>query len=345
MPFLLDQHSAISEGSTVLVTGVNGLIGSHVANEFLERGYNVRGTVRNVSKNAWIKDLFVQQYGKDRFSLVPVIDLTLPHALEEAVKGVAAVVHVASPLGGGTNTEGMITESIASAVNALKAANKESSVKRFVLTSSSTAAVLPQPDVEGIVVTENTWNDEAVAAVNSTADWYTVYAASKTEAERAVWDFYRNDETRRSDLIVNTVLPDTNFGKSLDPQNQGHQSTSAFIESLWNGTNLEQLKYIPPQYFVDVQDTARLHVAGAILSDVQGERIFAWAEPFNFDSILTILRRQNPKKSFVENFHSSRDLADVGQPRSRSVELLQALGKSTFTSLEESIRLNTQDLA
>ncbi|KAJ4256247.1 hypothetical protein NW762_009327 [Fusarium torreyae] len=303
MPFLLDQYPAVSEGSTVLVTGVNGLIGSHVANEFLERGYNVRGTVRNMSKSAWIKDLFVQQYGKDRFSLVPVVDLTSPHAQEEAVKGVAAVIHVASPLGGGTNTEGMITEAVASAVNALKAANRESSVKRFVLTSSSTAAVLPRPDVNGIVVTEDTWNDEAVAASHSTADWYTVYAASKTEAERAVWNFYHNDRTRRSDLIVNT------------------------------------------EYFVDVQDTARLHVAGAILSDVQGERIFAWAEPFNFDSILAVLHRQNPKKSFVENFHSSQDLADVGKPRSRAIELLQALGKSTFTSLEDSIRLNTQDLA
>ncbi|KAM0553255.1 hypothetical protein ACHAPJ_007544 [Fusarium lateritium] len=345
MPFLLGQHSAISEGSTVLVTGVNGFIGSHIANEFLERGYNVRGTVRNVSQSAWIKDLFVQQYGKERFSLVPVADLTSPHALEEAVKGVAAVVHVASPLGGGANTEGMNTEAVASAVNALRAANRESSVKRFVLTSSSTAAVLPEPDVEGIVVTEDTWNDEAVAASHSAADWYTVYAASKTEAERAVWNFYHNDRTRRSDLIVNTVLPDTNFGKSLDPIHQGHQSTSAFIESLWNGTNLEQLKYIPPQYFVDVQDTAKLHVAGTILSDVQGERIFAWAEPFNFDSILATLRSQNPKKSFVENFHSSRDLADVGKPRSRAIELLQALGKSMFTSLEDSIRLNTQDLA
>lgn len=84
---LSNEHFAIPKGSTVLVTGVNGLIGSHVANEFLERGYNVHGTVRDLSKSAWIQDLFVKQYGQDKFTLFPVIDLTLPDAFEEAIKG------------------------------------------------------------------------------------------------------------------------------------------------------------------------------------------------------------------------------------------------------------------
>lgn len=41
------------------------------------------------------------------------------------------------------------------AINALKAAAKEPSVKRFVLTSSSIAAVLPTPHNEGIEVDES----------------------------------------------------------------------------------------------------------------------------------------------------------------------------------------------
>ncbi|RSL82240.1 hypothetical protein CEP52_017011 [Fusarium oligoseptatum] len=307
---LPNGHYAIPKGSTILVTGVNGLIGSQVASEFLERGYNVRGTMRDVSKSAWIQDLFVKQYGQDRFTLFPVIDLALPDAFEEAVKGVAAVVHVASPLDWGTSTESLITDAVAGAMNALKASNKQPSVKRFVLTSSSVAAVLPRPEVEGIVVTENTWNDEAVVAA------------------------------QRSSSPAHC----TNFGKSLDPTNQGHPSTSSFIQSLWNGTDLERLKNIPPQYFVDVQDTAKLHVAGTIFSDAQGERLFAWAEPWNFDTILAILRRQNPNKTFIKDFKSGRDLSDVEKPRSRSIQLLKRLGKSSFTSLEDSVRLNSQDL-
>ena len=41
---------ALKPGSSVLVTSVNGFIGSHVADQLLARGYHVRGTVRDVAK-------------------------------------------------------------------------------------------------------------------------------------------------------------------------------------------------------------------------------------------------------------------------------------------------------
>jgi nucleoside-diphosphate-sugar epimerase len=84
---ILSSSFAIPKRSTILVTGVNGFIGSHVANEFLQRGYNVRGTARDTSRAAWVKDLFYQQYGKENFSLCPVADLTSPYAFDEVIKG------------------------------------------------------------------------------------------------------------------------------------------------------------------------------------------------------------------------------------------------------------------
>lgn len=48
----------------------------------------------------------------------------------------------------------VIPKVVGGAINALKAAAKEPSVKRVVLTSSSSAALIPQPNAEGIVVTE-----------------------------------------------------------------------------------------------------------------------------------------------------------------------------------------------
>ncbi|RBA13518.1 hypothetical protein FPRO05_02311 [Fusarium proliferatum] len=347
MPPILSTSFTIPKGSTILVTGVNGFIGSHVANEFLQRGYQVRGTARDTTKAAWIKDLFHQQYGKDNFSLWSIADLTSPHAFDKVIRGVAAVVHVASPLGLNSGTGTMIPDAIASALNALKAANNEPSVKRFVYTSSSTAAVFPEAEVP-VIVDSNTWNDKALAILQNSAsapEWYVAYAASKVEAERAVWGFYHNDMTRRSDLVVNTVLPSTNFGKSLDRKHQGYPSTSGFIRTLWCGTALESLTNASPQYFVDVQDDAKLHVAATLLPDVQGERIFPWAETWNLDQILAILRAQNPDRTFVKDFQAIRYLADIEQPRLRCIQLLQALGEPGFTSLEESIRLNSEDLA
>jgi uncharacterized protein YbjT (DUF2867 family) len=81
------DNPAIPKGSLVLVTGVNGLLGSHVAKQFLEYGYKVRGTVRDVEKNAWLTAAFENQYGQGNFELVSVADLTDEKALTEAAKG------------------------------------------------------------------------------------------------------------------------------------------------------------------------------------------------------------------------------------------------------------------
>lgn len=94
-----------------------------------------------------------------------------------------------------------------------------------------------------------------------------------------------------------------------------------------------------------MQDTARLHVAGAVLSTVQNERIFAWAETWNFDQILEILRERYPQKEFPQNFHHQRDLSSVSGPRSRALELLKQLGQDGFIPLKDSVLANVEDLS
>lgn len=81
------QDSAIPRGSLVLVTGVNGFLASHVADQLLQSGFWVRGTVRSLEKNQWVQDLFDQKYGAGKFSLVQVPDMAADNAFDEAVKG------------------------------------------------------------------------------------------------------------------------------------------------------------------------------------------------------------------------------------------------------------------
>lgn len=54
-----------------------------------------------------------------------------------------------------TDPEIVIGGAIDSAVNILTAASKESSVKRFVLTSSSSAAYLPSPNNKDVIIDES----------------------------------------------------------------------------------------------------------------------------------------------------------------------------------------------
>ncbi|KAL0939664.1 aldehyde reductase ii [Colletotrichum truncatum] len=362
-----EESFGIPKGSTVLVTGVNGFIGSHVCSQLLQLGFDVRGTVRDRTKYAWVEDLMEKESHRASFTLVSLPDLEEEGAFDPLVKDVSAVIHVASSVSLSPDPESVIPSSITGAMNALKAANRSPSVKRFVLTSSSVAAALPKPDQKGDEITTTSWNIESVAVAwgkpHPHQAWH-VYAASKIEAERTVWKFYNQDKSCRPDLVVNTgkytarrietveqtktdlsiVLPGCNFGRSLDVVNQGHPSTSSFIESLWYGINMDRLACSPPQQFVDVEDTARLHVACAVLPEVHGERIFAWAEPFNFDVVLDVLRRKFPNKHFVENFHHYQDLSAADKARARANQLLRRLGRDGFTSLEESVLNNVDDL-
>ena len=77
----------IPPGSIILVTGVNGFIGSRVADQLIQAGYIVRGTTRNIAKAAWVKDMFDAQYGGGKFEVVVVEDMAGPGAFEEACKG------------------------------------------------------------------------------------------------------------------------------------------------------------------------------------------------------------------------------------------------------------------
>ena len=77
----------VPKGSIVLVTGVNGFVGSHIAHQFLKNGYKVRGTARNPSKESWAIDVFGKLYGADNFELVAVPDITVDGAFDEAMKG------------------------------------------------------------------------------------------------------------------------------------------------------------------------------------------------------------------------------------------------------------------
>ncbi len=88
----------IPGGSLVLVSGATGFVASHIIKQLLERGYRVRGTVRDLEKAAWLtRDVFKAEAARGDFELVTVTDLGAKGAFDEAVGGgVAAIVHVAN---------------------------------------------------------------------------------------------------------------------------------------------------------------------------------------------------------------------------------------------------------
>ncbi len=76
-------------GETILVTGGSGFVAAHVLNAFLDRGYNVRATVRSQSSADKVKKTHGHYGDKLSFAIVP--DVQTPGAFDEAVKGVQGV--------------------------------------------------------------------------------------------------------------------------------------------------------------------------------------------------------------------------------------------------------------
>ncbi|RKK57111.1 hypothetical protein BFJ69_g17579 [Fusarium oxysporum] len=342
------DNPAVPKGSTVLVTGANGLLGSNIADQFLEYGYRVRGTVRDTEKNAWLQTLFDKKYGEGKFELFKVPDLEVEGAFDEAVKDVSIVAHSASIMSFSADPNTVIPQATAFAQNALKSAYKEHSVKRFVLTSSSSAAYVAMPGVPGTEITEDSWNELAVKAAWAPPPYTPdrggiVYAASKTEAEKAVWKYHQQHRATRPDLVVNAVLPNFNFGKSLDPVNQQFPSSSGLPVALWQGQVLPMHHMIVPQYFINVQDTGRLHVAAAIFDNLKDDRIFGFAGRFSWDEILDILRKAAPDRKLPDNFSGGSDPNEI-KPRDTAEQLLRDLGHPGWVNLEDTILANISDV-
>jgi nucleoside-diphosphate-sugar epimerase len=171
------------------------------------------------------------------------------NAFDEAIKGMSAVAHVATINTFDANPHNVIPQTVAGAINALKAAARESSVKQFVFTSSFAASLLPVPGME-FNVDAKSWNDAAVEMAWTPPPYdasrgVITYMASKVEAEKAVWKFVAEE---KPEFVVNTVAPFAVFGRILNHNQSG--STPDWMLMLYRGEldfirNFRGCEYIP----------------------------------------------------------------------------------------------------
>lgn len=270
-------------------------------------------------------------------------------AFDEAVKGCAGVIHTATPVMSINDPNVAIPMVVAGVVNALKAA-AAIGIKRFVYTSSSTAAASPQPN-KVFNIDPTVWNEDAVKAAWAPPPYdgvqrkLDVYSASKTQGEQAAWEFVKSPQS--NGITLNCILPNMNIGEILSIEHQGYPSTMGWIKALWDGFSGEgeaELKDNPPQYYINVDDNAAVHVAALIYKDVEGERLFTFANPYSWNTLLALLRKMYPDKSFIE------DIEGLGEDKSivaneRAEELLKRISGHGWIGLEESLRPLTDVLA
>jgi nucleoside-diphosphate-sugar epimerase len=270
-----------ARGSTILLTGITGFLAKHVMLALLEAGFNVRGTLRNISKAGDVHAV-VEAAGYDVSRVTfAVADLTLDAGWPEAAAGCAGLVHTASPFHIDVSKDKMVYVEAARG-GTLRVLNSAyaAGIRRAVITSSLVAIQYGHHDSNGRTFNEADWTNTGSSEVDA-------YPMSKTLAERAAWAFAK----AHVDFELSAINPGFILGPLLDTD----AGTSAnVIKMMLDG------KYpgVPDLLFsiVDARDVADAHVKALTLKDAAGERFICTGEPMKFIDIAATLRNALPER-------------------------------------------------
>jgi len=243
----------------VLVTGASGFIAIHCIIQLLEQGYQVRGTLRSMTREDELRKTIAKHIEADDKLTFIQADLLNDTNWADAVSGCDYVLHVASPFPfeAPKDENDLIRPAKEGTLRVLRAA-ADNGVKRVVLTSSIAAISAGHPR-EKTHFDEKDWSLSDSPAIES-------YPKSKTLAERAAWEFIKNlPQEHPLELAV------INPGYVLGPLPDKYQRTSGeLIQQLMSGAlpGLARVQFTG----VDVRDVAAAHIAAMITPEAAGQR-------------------------------------------------------------------------
>jgi len=231
---------------SVLVTGADGFIGSHLTEALVREGFNVKAFVLYNSFNSWGWLDHCDDDIKGQFEIFTG-DIRDPHGVKTAMKGCDAVLHLAALIGipySYHSPDAYVETNIKGTLNLLQAA-RELGVKKMIHTSTSevygTARFVP--------ITE----DHPLQGQSP-------YSATKIAADQLVSSFYTS-----FNLPVVTIRPFNTYG----PRQSARAVIPTIITQIANGKKKIKLGALTPtRDFNYVKDT----VAGylSVLNSEQG---------------------------------------------------------------------------
>jgi dihydroflavonol-4-reductase len=269
----------MNKKTTVLVTGASGFVGIHCVAALLKEGYQVRGTIRSLEKEAALRKTIAKlSEGDERLSFVEA-NLLNDTGWAAAVQGCDYVLHVASPfpLMEPEHEDDLIVPAREGTLRVLRAA-AENKVKRVVLTSSVAAVAYGHPK-EKTHFDENDWSDADSPTIGA-------YPKSKTLAEKAAWDFVKSSGGGMELVTINPglilgPLPDTNS-----------RTSGVLVQSLMTAI----IPGLARMHFnaVDVRDVAEAHLQAMTKPEAAGQRFICVSDSFWMEDVAKVLKEAYP---------------------------------------------------
>jgi len=297
----------IEPGARVLVTGASGFIAVHTIKCFLDHGFDVTGTVRSKSKGDYLVDLF--KGSKQKFDYVIVEDISAEGAFDEAVKGVDAVAHTASPFHFKANEPSeLFVPAINGTVGILKSLQKNNpTIKRIVITASVACIIntdLPQPHE----FTDDDWNPVSVPVcekLGAKADGANKYRASKILAEQSFWKFFETEKPAFDGVAIN---PPTVLGPiihQVDSPESINTSVGGFFTWMEGKHKQEELP-APAGTYVDVRDVALAHVRALMVPEAGGHRFICSPSAISGNDYCVVIKKLYPELPNVPTGDASK---------------------------------------
>ncbi|KAH6871799.1 hypothetical protein B0T10DRAFT_590573 [Thelonectria olida] len=114
------------------------------------------------------------------------------------------------------------------------------------------------------------------------------------------------------------VVPNCALGKVLLPKHQGFPTSVGLLKTIWDSHVTPELISMftartltqairqaqndsTIEWFTDVVDIARIHVASLLFPEVQGERLISYEGCFNINDLLHIFREVQPNRTFPDD--------------------------------------------
>ena len=271
--------------TTVLVTGASGFIAMHCILQLLERGYKVRGTLREPTREAGLRKTFAKHLSTDDRLEFLKADLQKEEGWDDAVESCRYVLHVASPFPRQPpkQQDDIINTAKNGTLRVLKAA-ASGKVRRVVMTSTIAATYKGREHEVTKVFNEDDW-------ANTNEDIGDYYK-SKILAERAAWDFVNS--LQGDDTLELAVI---NPGVALGPILNDHFSTSGELIYRLMSRKIPGCPDIGWPV-VDVRDVADAHIAAMLIPEAAGKRFCCAIENTRIQDIALILDKHFKSRGY-----------------------------------------------
>ncbi|BGP36673.1 hypothetical protein JCM10449v2_000574 [Rhodotorula kratochvilovae] len=311
-----------------------------VIDAFLNAGWNVKGTVRSTAKAEHLRSRYPDH--ADKLELVEVPDLVTGEGLEEAVKGVDAIAHTASPYAF-TFTDpikDLIDPAVKGTLSVLKAA-KAAGIKHVVITSSFAAVTsLAQGGPwRDYTYTSADWNPSTIDDVHDLPP-PGVYSLSKKLAEEAAHKY-----ATENGLVLSSVNPPMIYGPPLQKiaKRDEVNTSSAAIYALIHGDEGREVPWNRLPLFAHVADVALAHVRALEAEDekVAGKRFLICGGSFTWEDATSLLASKRPdlRPRLPKLPPSPEQYKDAGKPIAvlDTTEAKETLGIKEFKGWEETL--------